>query len=1625
MTHRLNESTPRQPCHYDVLPVNRVVETRTSSMTSLSSNRLSAPQMISTKSSLKSPLAVALFLALILPGSTVTCSNTRGGHAAEMRNNENSVETMNTRAVSSECPPPQRGAAEVDPSSAYTTKVLLPDCAGYIVCTDGMVSTMVNCPMGTKYVEDVDICEFKDFVAEIELDSLVELNSKGRVITRCTLAAPKKQSDNISADKGGNKPTPAAASSKEMEALQLKQTMDFHRKTALVSASESNDTIDSHRKLLDSNPFLPDYPSTSCRNDKPAESWMTSLAKTAERCCSSSFSWAIDECNANTKAWLISDGQIEGETGDEVSPDGGDGTKPKKYYPDSQTGICLEDGPTRPSWITQVVEGYENCCNLLSWSTVCMDASPDATPAPTEFISLDPTFRPTTPVPTFEPTTPIPTVTPSKPRRFYPDSTTGICKEDGPTRPSWITTVVDNYQFCCTTFLYWNQKECLEQEPGPPTMAPTTNAPTEEFEFWSDFGKDDDEAVNDDTEDDDFQYDDDDDEKGGTNDDDEIGTADDDNAPKPTRKPTRKPSKSPTPKPTRNPTPRPTESYLVLEISTFGQLTINNMVVPAPSSNQFTKLKIALTKTIIFVLMDSGLVHSGGLEVQLWSIGGVAFNWRRLEELQEEGANTFEETNQIVDEYLTVDRNRRRDATAAQTLQFELAIPTRCGLACQENVQGHLGHAEFDDLVSYLQGAIQSGSFTTSLRSQGEELGLFKNESPSVTAGSLTYRYALQATGLTWMPSPAPTASPVVPASERPSGAPSIVPSISARPTGSTYYPDYELHICRLFEDGGHSEFEVNFFKSLEDCCNFPWIDTNHCMKFSRTNSPTNKPTRKPRTRRPTPKPTFPPTPSPTASPLDMVSSELKMFYPDIVKGVCRSDGVENLGAMVFTNSEDCCSFLGSMFDYDSCLAFANSNQNPCLGKFWPDFGAGFCRSDGQDWGPYSFDSAEICCDNPYMDYDECVILSYCPTSSRDTEMPTWSPTTDHTRAPTRKPSKAPTRSPAKKPTTAPTMSPTKKSTKSPTMSPTKSTGVKQYYPDLSLGVCKSDGLHEEMNAQTFFENAHDCCNFLKIAFDYDNCMAYGGTNPCVGSFYPDLDAGFCRTDGQQPSNSYSFESAEACCDNGWFDYDQCLSMSYCPSNDSPPDEKNPTPKPTNGSPGSPTPKPSKAPTNAPTKAPTMIPTKRPTDGTLCVGPFYPDFGEKLCRADGNQSPTSYKFDSVEECCDNRVMNYNKCLSNSDSCTYDSSGNVNPMSTPHPSVTPTHVPSTNTTPRPTSHAPTTQPTTRAPTPKPITIPPTKKPTSSPTTYTLPPVVNSAINANKITSVIEDDFERSSLEGGFPWHTSTDFPWSIVATEKNSGSKSARSSPVGRGEQSDLHIAISSPLGGALYFYLKTEVQMPHSGCYVNIDGFSKTGYTYSTNGWVDLDLEIEPGDHVVMWRAWSPDVNLPNPSSVSNTIYLDEVSFQPKLIEDFEGNKLLWKNSIEQLGSGIWSFDRNKSKEGTSSFRSPNDLEVGQKSRLTFVTTVPRRGSVLTFWYDASVSSTFDRFTFEIKGENNAEADKVLVKEALSPGWESYGVALQPGQNTLVWEYEKLSNAPSHPGEGAVWIDNISIIPRT
>ena len=79
--------------------------------------------------------------------------------------------------------------------------------------------------------------------------------------------------------------------------------------------------------------------------------------------------------------------------------------------------------------------------------------------------------------------------------QYYPDTTARICKLDSPERPSWITTLVSNYQKCCEDHISWDYKTCMENEPvienepemslyfsavGPTTPDPTTS-PTKAY----------------------------------------------------------------------------------------------------------------------------------------------------------------------------------------------------------------------------------------------------------------------------------------------------------------------------------------------------------------------------------------------------------------------------------------------------------------------------------------------------------------------------------------------------------------------------------------------------------------------------------------------------------------------------------------------------------------------------------------------------------------------------------------------------------------------------------------------------------------------------------------------------------------------------------------------------------------------------------------------------------------------------------------------------------------------------------------------------------------------------------------------------------------------------------------
>ncbi|KAL3791277.1 hypothetical protein HJC23_000894 [Cyclotella cryptica] len=1403
-----------------------------------------------------------------------------------------------------------------------------------------------------------------------------------------------------------------------------------------------------HLALINTNPFLPDYTTTTCKNDKAAESWMTAVPVTAEACCKQYFSWNLQTCEANSNAWAL----LNSDSPQDVTV---------KYWADTTEGICKVDGPSRPSWVSAMAIPYETCCSdYLSWSLdKCLAAKPVDESAV----------------------------------KYYPDSTKGYCREDGPSRPLSIRIVEDDYTSCCQNNFPATFDKCMEKNPAdgttlkPSTTKPTaktTPSPVAPIYFTP---------------------------------------APEASSPT-TPRPSQKPSLRPTPRPTTNvdcddpslsksqcesnpkcvwylkngiacayaadvtPTSRPTRppsnppvkqyefynspsdglckfnddkkpawitdiytdydtccqkeswdvakclaakppelkememqssptgnndgvaSFVIINVTAYGSLTLNNLSLPPVTDPKWNDLKRVLTKSLILTLAADEAVHPN-VEVELWSIGTQTFSWRRLEDSHEEEKREEEDGGQGKEETSLLPRGdqverrvRKKDkptneptsnptnkptekpnkkdktqttekptqtptkkntkqttvTAASYPLKFAVVVPTKCDTVCQSS-NNYLGKTECEHIANHLQEYIANNYFGVQLKREGKAVGLFQDTLPIAVDATLTYRFAAKSSaGLTWTPSMSPTYEPTA----SPTFPPSISssPTASGAPTSSTYYPDYENHICK--NDDAYSEFELNFFKSLEECCHFDWIDYDHCMEFSFTNPPTPRPskkpsklpTKKPTTKRPSPKPTRFPTMQPIKPNSAPIGTSGVIYYPDLVLRVCKSDGKQGSIPYQFSTPEACCK--NNYMDYDVCMAYAVPK------KYIPNPWVGYCQiADGTEISIYIYNSPEECCDTGMVgDYDTCL------TNTLNQSAGTGSPT------------------------------------KHPTPKPVATSSPGNYYPDFSAGYCRSDGQHEDK--PYVFTTAEKCCR--NAVMNYDSCLSlsiehFGDApqttqkptnkptekpsprptiNPTTAKltsrpttrpspsptvrpisskpsatqsdepvYYPDLVLRVCKSDGKQGNLPYKFSTAEACCDNNYMDYDVCMAYA---------------------------------------------------EGQKYVP--YPI--NQYCRVSDGSEPIIYIYDSLEDCCDSGMMgDYDNCVSLSIEQLGNSNGvGSSTSSTVYGTSSTVYATASTAFATTTIAAETAVPTTSQPSQKPTSGKPTLKPTVK---YTVPPGVSSAIDARQFTDEVTDGFEKG-LNGVFPWSTSTDNPWTIDKTTFNQGTASARSSPVAKGETSDLYVAVNSDFGGTFFFSMKSDVRMPYSGFYINVDDKSQLGYTYPTSNWVDLTVTVEPGQHVLMFRTWAPSSSYSSSSTSSGTVNIDSVSFQPHLIENFESRQLTWK-ALAFVGAD-WTFDINNPHGGTVSLRSPT-LSSGQSSKMSFEFTTFTKGSSIQFWYDANISSS-DKFSFLIDGY------AVLDVTSSTGEWKSLSKSLAPGKHTMEWKFNK-----SGSGTSAVWIDDIRILP--
>jgi len=421
-------------------------------------------------------------------------------------------------------------------------------------------------------------------------------------------------------------------------------------------------------------------------------------------------------------------------------------------------------------------------------------------------------------------------------------------------------------------------------------------------------------------------------------------------------------------------------------------------------------------------------------------------------------------------------------------------------------------------------------------------------------------------------------------------------------------------------------------------------------------------------------------------------------------------------------------------------------------------------------------------------------------------------------------------------------------------------------------------------------------------------------SNAPTNMYYPDIDNIAClslSTSNNQQINVFS--SIEACCNFDWMDpatnYDTCISNSQLVA-------------------------------SGQTKEPSRQPTQRPTRIPVVDMIYYIDLSLGVCKAttaDDNNNNSEQQggvtFDTPQECCSHEyITSYDKCISyintyHSNIDTTNCIWHPNPSQFGYCTYSETYPQSWNTIPDvmlynthascclgifdtmdcyqeyncngmksgPTPMGYVTEaPSTYIPTWSPVNADGSIPEPTSPTQDDVPSpqapsdqTDNQDANDNSqvldvtaITTEISDSFENGISGDDWPWSTSTSNPWTIYQDDKTDGSYSVRSATnLSPGETSDLYISINSINGGTLTFDLKSDVKMPYTGCYINIDDESKGGYTYPKPEW-DIDKSIPVvggGMHVLMFRTWAPNYSQGGESGESGTITLDNVRFMPNL----------------------------------------------------------------------------------------------------------------------------------------------------
>ncbi|EJK73968.1 hypothetical protein THAOC_04386 [Thalassiosira oceanica] len=431
-----------------------------------------------------------------------------------------------------------------------------------------------------------------------------------------------------------------------------------------------------------------------------------------------------------------------------------------------------------------------------------------------------------------------------------------------------------------------------------------------------------------------------------------------------------------------------------------------------------------------------------------------------------------------------------------------------------------------------------------------------------------------------------------------------------------TFYPDYEYNVCHC--DGKNSEYEINFFTSYNDCCEFALINTDVCRHFKSTQE-AKCVAGEPATVGDAggdPPSTEPPITEPPSG-----GGGGLVWYADLGAGYCRDDGARPGNFAVFGASDP-------------------TDDKRCVERVAPDLGGGGGTSQEEEEPEEPDEQPDTEPDTdvvpcPILNKKRCTKAAHCgwskglgkcgyimgddvaPTTSTTTTTTTTSTTTTTTAATT--------------PATLPGY-------------------IHPYYPDLDRGICLRDGEHASVpdpSSLPLYGSLSECCRHPVLDTKYCRKNSYSrfptasekddadafppeedevqedeeATDAVRHPFYPDYFAGLCKNDGNQVSSEPDlFDDLEGCCSVKWMIYNDCMSKSVTSeerdADASPPEEDE---------------------------------VQEDEEATDAVRhPFYRDYFAGLCKNDGNHfSWEPDLFDDLEECCSVKWLIYDECMSKS------------------------------------------------------------------------------------------------------------------------------------------------------------------------------------------------------------------------------------------------------------------------------------------------------------------------------------------------------------------------------------------